>query len=299
MSKGHQITLVARGSHLDAMKYQGLKLTHPEIDFHGPVEACSMDQLIDHYKPSHFDILLVCAKATATQVLSEQLESWFSTTGESTMIVSLQNGIDNEIQLAERVGAEHVIGGLAVRIGAHIVTPGHIEATGPAQVIWGIWHDTDAIADLDQTDSLLAWTKLFNDAHIPTKLVPDIKKELWLKLVINNGVNPISALTGLDTKELSHHPDLGPIVWGMMCEAAQAAVTDDVKLNNDDVKQMFTLIKEFDAIKTSMLVDFEMGRPLELDSISGVVIERCADLGLEAPYTRCIEALLRYRLIVR
>ena len=83
-----------------------------------------------------------------------------------------------------------------------------------------------------------------------------------------------------------------------MEEAALAATADDVTLDNSDIDEMYQLICQFDAIKTSMLVDREKGRPLELDAISGVVVERCKKLGREAPVTALIQALLEHQLAV-
>ncbi|MGO1692740.1 MAG: ketopantoate reductase family protein [Marinobacter sp.] len=123
-----------------------------------------------------------------------------------------------------------------------------------------------------------------------------IRYELWRKLVINNGVNPLSALTGLDTQSLTHHPEFSLIVYGMMAEAAAASKADGLDLGKEDVDEMFGLISSFKAIKTSMLVDKEKGRPLELDSIAGAVLRRSRMLGIGAPYTATVSALLEHGL---
>ena len=112
--------------------------------------------------------------------------------------------------------------------------------------------------------------------------------------MINNGVNPLSALTGLDTRSLTHHPEFGKIVHGMMAETVAASKADDVNLGPEDLAEMFDLISNFNAIKTSMLVDKEKGRPLELDSIAGAVLRRCESLGIKAPYTMTVNALLAH-----
>ncbi|MCL1485400.1 MAG: hypothetical protein MH208_14390 [Marinobacter sp.] len=110
--------------------------------------------------------------------------------------------------------------------------------------------------------------------------------------MINNGVNPLSALTGLDTRSLTHHPEFGKIVYGMMAETIEASKADNVNLGQKDLDEIFELISNFNAIKTSMLVDKERGRPLELDCIAGAVLRCCELLGVEAPYTATINALL-------
>lgn len=134
----------------------------------------------------------------------------------------------------------------------------------------------------------------FNEAGIPTTMSTDIRYELWRKLVINNGVNPLSALTRLDTRSLTHHPEFGPFVYAMMAETVKASKADHVNLTQQDLDEMFSLIRNFNAIKTSMLVDREKGRPLELDSIAGAVLCRCKTLGVDAPVTALVSALLRH-----
>ncbi|MBT2971155.1 MAG: hypothetical protein B6D72_06960 [gamma proteobacterium symbiont of Ctena orbiculata] len=136
----------------------------------------------------------------------------------------------------------------------------------------------------------------FNAASIPTTLSENIRKALWRKLLINNGVNPLTALTGLDTRSLTAHPVLTRTVYQLMEETARAAVADDVCLQTADIDEMYQLICQFDAIKTSMLVDREKGRPLELDAICGTVVKRCRKLGVVAPATALIQALLESRV---
>lgn len=85
--------------------------------------------------------------------------------------------------------------------------------------------------------------------------------------MFNNGVNPLSALTELDTRSLTHRPEFSRIVYGTMAETVEASKADDVNFTQEDLLEIFELIGSFNAIKTSMLIDTEKGRPIELDSI--------------------------------
>jgi len=294
--QGHQVKLVARGVHLNVLQQSGLILVHPEFSYQGQVDACSLNDFVKHTQPLDFDVILLCVKATATKRIANSLKNWFERSKQETAILSLQNGIDNEFQLKDVLGENCIIGGLALRIGGHITLPGKIEATGIAQIIMGAWPNNESPAYKAYRKQLSQFETTFNKAGIPTQLVPDIKRELWRKLVINNGVNPLSALTGLDTRTLSHHPHFGKIVLGLMQEAAQAAIADNVQLTDDDAQEMYQLIRDFDAIKTSMLVDMEKGKTLELDAICGAVILRSKELGIDAPYTEKIYTLLKEKI---
>ncbi len=286
LEAGHAVTFVARGAHLEAMQQQGLAVEHEALHFNAPVDALSMDTLMARQNCADYDLIMLALKSGATADWLAECRPWLQQA--QTPVLSLQNGVDNEPLIAEAIGQTRTLGGLAVRIGGHIIAPGRIEAKGPAQVVMGCWpRATEAAPALE----LLAET--LNAAQIPARVTDNIRYELWKKLLINNGVNPLSALTGLDTRSLTADPALGKTVYAMMQETAVAARADEVELTRADVDEMFELISHFDAIKTSMLVDREKGRPLELDDISGAVIRRCQQLGEPAPNTELVQRLLQ------
>lgn len=286
--EGHRLVLTARGDHLKALKERGLTVDYEDETLHNSVPALDHGELVRNYHADDFDLVVIALKSTATAPVMEELAGWLK--HASVPVLSLQNGVDNERMIANVIGEDRVLGGLAVRIGGHITEPGKVFAEGVAQVVMGAWPrerpDDPRVALLGRLASA------FNSAGIPTTVSDNIRHELWRKLVINNGVNPLSALTGLDTRSLTHHPEFRRIVHGMMAETVAASKADDVNLGPEDLAEMFELISNFNAIKTSMLVDKEKGRPLELDSIAGAVLRRCDLLGIEAPYTRTVNALL-------
>jgi 2-dehydropantoate 2-reductase len=196
------------------------------------------------------------------------LQGWLSQA--ETPLLSLQNGVDNEGIIEATVGHERTIGGLAVRIGGHIVAPGYIEATGVAQVIMGAWRSATDNPSLHAR--LQPWVDCFSQAGIPT------------------------TLTRMDTRALTSHPELTRVVYALMEEAAMAAKADGVTIERSDIDEMYRLICHFDAIKTSMLVDLEQDRPLELEAISGVTIAHCKKQGQKATYTELIQTLLKVRI---
>lgn len=287
---GHGVVLTARGAHLAALQENGLTVQYRDEMWSFPVQAMDHSAVVARFRPDDFDVVLVTLKSTATETMLAELGPWLY--HGKVPVLSLQNGVDNEPALASLLGEHRVLGGLAVRIGGHIVRPGVVEAEGPAQIVMGEW---PMVLGSDRRGPLLQQLqKDFEAAGIPTTVSDNIRYELWRKLVINNGVNPLSALTGLDTRSLTHHPEFQKIVHGMMAETVTASKADDVNLGPEDLAEMFDLISNFNAIKTSMLVDKEKGRPLELDSIAGAVLRRCERLGVEATYTMTVNALLTH-----
>jgi 2-dehydropantoate 2-reductase len=290
---GHEVVLTARGEHLQVMRDKGLTVTHPELTFNQPVVACATDEWLAQYQPSQVDVIVVCLKGMHTELFAEQLGEWCRQyEGQNLpLVLSLQNGVENEQYLNAAVPEGLVLGGIARRIGANIIKPGVVEAVGPAQVIFGLWPNHQNI-EADRLSQLTSLAESFNQALIPTQLSGDINKELWRKLMINNGFNPICTLLQIETGETALFPALTPLIKGAMQEAALAAKASGVEFTKADVDEMFELISTFDSIKPSMLIDREKGRPLEIEEICGVVIRGCEALGKDAPYNRCIATLL-------
>lgn len=290
---GHRVVLTARGAHLAALQEKGLVVHYQERLIERHLPAVDHAALMRDYQPADFDAIVITLKSTATKAVLNELAPWLAQS--EVPVLSLQNGVDNEPMIARVLGESRVLGGLAVRIGGHVVEPGVVEAEGVAQIVMGEWPCIPAEQDA-RRPLLEILQNAFEQAGIPTAVSDDIRYELWRKLVINNGVNPISALTGLDTQSLTRHPQFSRIVYGMMAETAAAAKVDGLELGKEDVDEMFGLISSFNAIKTSMLVDKEKGRPLELDSIAGAVLRRSEALGIDAPYTATVNALLEHGL---
>lgn len=288
IESGNSVVLVARGSHLKAMQSQGLLVNHDHFSFSNSVCAVDETTLKSQYQCGDFDVLVLCLKSQDTTSWLDSNKSWLSE--GCTPVLSLQNGVENEGVVGTALGVHRVIGGLAVRIGAHIVAPGCIEAEGLGQIVLGPWPNMAANHGLKTMVDNLA--DVFNKSGIPTRVAVDIQYELWKKLLVNNGVNPLSALTRKETGFLTKHPGYKQVVYAAMQEVAAVAVADGVVLTQSDVDEMFRLICEFDSIKTSMLVDLEKGRPLELDAISGSVLRRAQTLGIATPVTALIHSVL-------
>lgn len=290
LNAGHEVVLVARGAHLEAMQQEGLHVSHPSLHFAQSVDALDMSSLIK-LTPSSFDALILLSKSMQTKAIAEQLSTWFANTSSLPYVISLQNGVENEDILCEFLPKERVIGGLTRKIGAHVIKAGYVEAVGEAETIVGAM-----VYDENAQMFVVQLTEVFNQAGIPTQPTDDIRKELWKKLIINNGVNALCALLEVKTGVLMHHPKLSRLVFGLMCETAAAARALHVSITEEDVRAMFELILGFDSIKPSMLVDLEHKRALEIEEICGVVMRILEAIGQDAPYTKTISTLLEFKI---
>lgn len=291
LADGNAVTFVARGAHLEQLRAQGMRVEHPEFRYRDPVDATDLDGLCAR-DPGEFDLLVLTVKSAATGDVARRLKRWFDSAGRRVPILSMQNGVDNESELATILGGDTIIGGFALRVATHVETPGTITAAGPGQVVTGPWPNRVEAPDGPALRVLDAFSHAGDAAGTPVIRTDDIRRELWRKLVINNGLNPVSALTGWDAERLTRNPEMAAIIRRLMREAASAALADQVALTNADVDEMFQIVHDLGPIKTSMLVDREQGRPLELDAICGAVLSRIRTLGDEAPATELMAGLL-------
>lgn len=293
LQAGHSVAFVARGAHLEALQMQGLHVKHPNFEFAEKIKAFDISSLAE-LDAASFDLIILTTKSTATREIAIHLAQWLRNQMNPPYILSLQNGVENEAILCDYFAEEYVMGGLTRKIGAHVVTPAHIEAVGSAETILGMMH-----VSMDNERFLEELALAFKHAGIPTQTTHDIKQELWKKLIINNGVNALCALLRVKTGVLFDKSSLCDVVYGLMQETAHAARSLHVKILQEDVDAMFELIKQFDSIKPSMLVDLEQNRALEIEEICGVVIRALHQIGVDAPYTKTIKALLEFKLGVK
>ncbi len=285
---GHECVLVARGEHLHSLQQNGLNLEHPEYQFHAPVAATDVAGLCREYDCNNFDLLILGAKGGATASILDEMESWLAQ--GNAPVLSIQNGVTNEELIEQRIGKERTIGGLGIYISGHIVSPGHIKAQGAGQIDFGAWPNAESNPTMAEFCHTLE--TVFTDAGIHIRLYDDVRYALWRKLVLNNGVNPLTALTDQKTGMITKDPILSHTVRTMMAETARAANAAGVKLTDADVEEMFDLICNFGDIKTSMQVDMESGRSLEVNEICGPVIEYCKKINQPAATTELICRLL-------
>jgi len=286
---GCEVLFVARGEHLKALKKEGLKLSSLNYSFEAKVQVSSLEEL-NQKEIESTDVIILAAKSTATNDIAKQLMPLYFTCKNQPYILSIQNGVENEEILCQYFPKQKVIGGLTRKIGAHIIKPGIVEVAGSAvETIIGAWQKQ--IDDENILDTISADIKKSN---LKCEVVPDIKLELWKKLVINNGVNAICALLHVKTGVVMQHKKISKIVYGLMGETAIAGQRVGVAISKKDIDAMFNLISNFDSIKPSMLVDREFKRPLEIEEICGVVLRYSDELGIDAPYTRTVSSLLEF-----
>jgi 2-dehydropantoate 2-reductase len=276
-----EVLLLARGEHAARLADRGLVL-----DFNG---ACETHRLpvIDTADESSLtqlagcDWLLFACKSQHTRRLAERLKPYV---GAECRLGSLQNGVDNEPILAE-VFNRPVMGGLMRKFFAHITAPGEVEVRGVLEAVLGDY-------PTGCSPQVTAMAELLRQAGITVYESEDIRRELWRKLVLNNGCNPLAAVTFLDTQRMANDPDLAWVMRNLMREAGAAAAADEVEFSPHELEAVFQWIKGIAPITPSMQADAQRGKPLELDGITGAILRRAGLLGIQVPVTATLHHIL-------
>jgi 2-dehydropantoate 2-reductase len=277
-SAGHEVAMVARGPHLAALREQGLRVRSVKGDF--SVEVPVAD---DAGAFGQCDVVLFCVKAFDTESTAAGLAPVI---GPDTAVVSLQNGVDNEDQLAAVVGAQHVVGGAAF-IFSTITEPGVVTHTGgPARIVFGERDNRRS----DRVERLLAACR---EAGIDADIAADIGAVLWTKFAFICAMAGMTASVRLALGDVRETPPAWVMFRDIVTEVVQLARLEGVALPEDVIEQQLHFATWLAADSYSSLYhDLTTGRRMELDALHGSVVRRAERFGLQVPACRAVHAIL-------
>ncbi len=263
---GLEVRFLARRD-LEALSRGGLTVHSVDGDFRlAKVRAFGSSEEI-----GPVDLVLVGLKTFANDRLVDLVRPLV---GAQTAILTLQNGLGNEELLAEAFGAERVLGGVAF-LCSNRGEPGVVHHLGEGRIRLGEFSG-------GLSDRARRLADLFCAAGVPCEAVEDLAKIRWEKLVWNIPFNGLCALTGRDVTELLAHPPSAELVREMMEEVVAAANAQNLSRPLDGgafIDRMLQMTAAMDHYRPSMMIDRLEGRPLELESIYAIPLERARAAG--------------------
>ncbi len=222
------------------------------------------------------DLLLVAVKAHAT---IDALAPMRGVLAEKATIVSLQNGIDAAAQIEYAMGHRHAIAVGPTTEAAILIEPGIARRADPGTTHLGWVRGHDGGRDV-----LEEIGRVFTQSDLRVHMVDDPAPYQWAKLVVNAGINPVAALAGVTNGEVIERDDLRRRAETIAIEVSTLAVREGIILPfADPVSQVHTVAKATASNRSSMLQDFDRGRPTEVEAILGTVVRRAATLGVPVP----------------
>jgi 2-dehydropantoate 2-reductase len=283
---GQDVTLFARGAHLEAMRERGIRVLSAEGDFEvRPNVIGSLDGA------GPFDVIFLGVKAHGLTQLAPQLKPLIC---PDTTVVSTQNGVpwwyfpeeplervDPGGVVAASIPAASVVASI-VYLGTDILEPGVIRHTEGNRVSLGE-------PDGSRTERCKAIADALIKAGLRCPITARIRHEIWVKILGNVAFNPISALTGATLAAMARDPDVREVVRNIMMEVEAVAGKLGLELPIS-IEQRIAGAEKVGEHKTSMLQDLEAGRPMELEAVVGAVVELGDRLQVPMPHTKTVYA---------
>ncbi|HKD65332.1 MAG TPA: 2-dehydropantoate 2-reductase [Candidatus Binataceae bacterium] len=292
---GHQVALLGRPRHLDAIARRGLVVD----GLFGRREAGGFECFgkPEELGGRRFSLILVTVKSYDTAEMAAHLPGLLA---EGGVAISVQNGLGNFETLAHHLGSENV---LAARVifGAEIEQPGRVRVTVVAEpVLLGPAPDLNGAAAPALYERAGRIASMLEAAGIPTLPAGDIRPWLWAKLFYNAALNPLGALLKLHYGALGDDAELRRIMDAIVAEAFAVAQCSGLHLPYDSAADYLAifygrLLPDTFHHRPSMLVDLENRGRTEIAALNGRIVEMAAQLGLDAPVNRTITALIRAR----
>ncbi len=277
---GEDVTFIARGSHLDAMKRDGLRVLSGNGDFVVPqVKATD-----DASTVGPVDLVMIAVKLWSTD---ESIATARALMGPESTVVSFQNGVDAEDKLIAEFGHDRVIGGVA-NIAALIESPGVVRHNGTMALL--------QIGELDgrrsaRIDAIEAACKR---ANVDVRVADDILKSIWEKFVFLASLSAMTALTRMPIGPLREDADTRALFRQLADEVVDVGRAKGVPLGDGTVDAMLARLDSLPgSMVASMQGDLLRGNRLELPWLSGGVVRLGESLGVATPAHRFVFAALK------
>jgi 2-dehydropantoate 2-reductase len=276
---GANVTFLARGAHLEAMRARGLRITSPKGDVHLP----QVNVAADTREIGPVDIVLFAVKLYDTE---SALAALMPLLGPATAVIPLQNGVDSVALVTRAVGPAHAAGGTCY-VSAVISEPGVIKHTAMDHLIFG---------ELDRVRSprLLAFLETCRPAAFQSTLSDDITLDIWTKFVRLSVLSGMTAAARSPLGAIRDEPELWQMLKAAVAEAMAVAHARGIAVAPSMVEDV---AKAYSALppqtKSSMLEDLERGRRIELPWLSGAVVRIGREVGVPTPTHAFINAVLK------
>lgn len=278
---GHDVILVEHGGELvNVIRKWGLFLD----GFSGD-RTVKVPITDDPREAGPQDLVLICVKAYDTE---SAVAGAGPLVGPETVVVSLQNGLGNLEVLAGAFGPERIIGGTTAH-GATVLGLGRIRHAGKGDTVLGAYGEQAAV-------HLERVTAFLSAARFETRSTDDLDGLLWSKLIVNVGINALTALLRVPNGLLAENESARKVMRSAVLEALEVARAKGVRLLHEDPAAQAEQVARATATnRSSMLQDVLRGKRTEIDFINGAVVREAERLGLAVPVNRMLTDLVHAR----
>ena len=269
---GHDVVLIARPQHVQAVRRDGLHMETKTFDEHVRLDASTEPSAADGC-----DLVLFCVKSTDTESAGSQLRAHLS---PGALVLCLQNGVDNADRL-RTVLPPHQVAAAVVYVASEMAGPGHVKHHGRGELV------------IEPSFASQAVAQALIGAGVPTEISDNVRGALWLKLIINCAYNALSAISQLPYGEVVRGPGVTQVMREVVDECLAVAKAEGVIVSGDAHAAVRGIVETMPSQYSSTAQDLARGKSTEIDYLNGLVVRRGEALGLATPANRVLWSLVK------
>lgn len=269
---GHDVVLIARPRHVDAIEESGLHMETRTFDEHVRLAASSEPNAVQGAQ-----VVLFCVKSTDTESAGALIRPHLA---PGALVLCLQNGVDNADRL-RAVLPGHAVAAAVVYVATEMAGPGHLKHHGRGDLVIEPSALSDAVAQ-----ALIA-------AGVPTEVSGNVRGALWAKLILNSAYNAVSAIAQLPYGKTVQGVGITDVMRDVVAECLAVAKAEGVEVAGDVHAAVDKLAGSMPNQYASTAQDLARGKPTEIDYLNGLIVKRGEALGVAVPANRVLWALVK------
>jgi 2-dehydropantoate 2-reductase len=269
---GHDVVLIARPRHVDAIEESGLHMETRTFDEHVRLAASSEPSAVQGAQ-----LVLFCVKSTDTESAGALIRPHLA---PGALVLCLQNGVDNADRL-RAVLPGHAVAAAVVYVATEMAGPGHLKHHGRGDLVI----EPSALSDI-VAQALIA-------AGVPTEISANVRGALWAKLILNSAYNAVSAIAQLPYGKTVQGVGIKDVMRDVVAECLAVAKAEGVEVAGDVHAAVDKLAGSMPNQYASTAQDLARGKPTEIDYLNGLIVKRGEALGVPVPANRVLWALVK------
>ncbi|MET3376043.1 2-dehydropantoate 2-reductase [Variovorax boronicumulans] len=269
---GHEVVLIGRPSHVEAVRANGLRLETKAFDEQVRLEASTEAGAVQGA-----DLVLFCVKSTDTESAAAQIQPHLA---PGALVLTLQNGVDNDARVRAALPS-HDVAAAVVYVATEMAGPGHVKHHGRGELVIAPSRRSDEVAQ-----ALIA-------AGVPTQISDNVRGALWAKLVLNCAYNALSAVSQLPYGELVQGTGVTDVIRDVVAECLAVAKAEGVVIPGDVDAAVRGIAQSMPSQYSSTAQDLARGKRSEIDHLNGLVVRRGEVLGVPTPANRVLFVMVK------
>lgn len=269
---GHEVVLIGRPSHVEAIRANGLRLETKTFDEQVKLGASTQADAV-----RGADLVLFCVKSTDTESAAAEIEPHLL---PGALVLTLQNGVDNDERVRSVLPSSEVAAAV-VYVATEMAGPGHVKHHGRGELVIAPSRSSEQVAQQLAT------------AGVPTQISGNVRGSLWAKLVLNCAYNALSAITQLPYGQLVKGQGVADVIRDVVAECLAVAKAEGVAIPGDTEAAVRGIAETMPTQYSSTAQDLSRGKPSEIDHLNGYVVRRGEALGVPTPANRVLLVLVK------